>query len=180
MTERSELTTGRLRLEPIGAHHAEDLWRVTEVSLSELQPWMFWASDTGPESTRTFAEDAAGEWAEGTGFHFAIRDDGGVAGAVGIEVPVPVRRLGELGYWVASTRTGRGYATEAGAAAVAFAFGTLDLYRLELRAGVENLASQRVAEKLGFRREGALRQGCPLAGGAYDGYLYGLLAADLR
>jgi RimJ/RimL family protein N-acetyltransferase len=44
---------------------------------------------------------------------------------------------------------------------------------------VENLASRRVAEKIGFRREGALRQGCPLIDRAYDGYLYGLLATDL-
>jgi ribosomal-protein-serine acetyltransferase len=178
MIEREALHTDRLRLEPIGPEHAEDLWRVTEASLPELRRWMFWAADADPDSTRTFAEGAAGEWGDGTAFHLAIRDRDGIAGAVGIEVPVPVRRLGELGYWVASGRAGRGYATEAGVAAVAFAFDTLDLYRLELRAGVENRASQRVAEKLGFRREGSLRRGCPLADGAYDGYLYGLLATD--
>jgi len=80
---------------------------------------------------------------------------------------------------VTSARVGRGYATEAGTAVVAFGFDALGLYRLELRAGVENPASQRVAEKIGFRREGTLRRGCPLADGAYDGFLYGLLATDL-
>ncbi|MGH2653294.1 MAG: GNAT family N-acetyltransferase [Actinomycetota bacterium] len=179
MTDRIELTTDRLRLEPIGPEHAEELWRATETSLPELRPWMFWAAGADQDSTRAFAEEAEREWVEGIAYHFAIRDRDGLGGALGIEVPVPVRRLGEIGYWVASARAGRGYATEAGSAVVAFGFDALGLYRLELRAGVENPASQRVAEKLGFRREGTLRRGCPLADGAYDGYLYGLLATDL-
>lgn len=178
MTERVELTTARLRLEPIDPGHAEELWRATEASLPELRPWMFWAAQADAGSTRAFTEGAPREWEEGVGYHFVIRDRDGMAGALGIEVPVPVRRLGEVGYWVASSRAGRGYATEAGSALVSFAFDVLELYRLELRAGVENPATQRVAEKLGFRREGMLRGGCPLADGAYDGYLYGLLASD--
>jgi RimJ/RimL family protein N-acetyltransferase len=177
---RKALTTDRLRLEPIGPDHAEDLWRATEASLPELRRWMFWAADADAGLTRAFAEGAVEEWDEGVAYHFAIRDREGFAGALGLEVPVPVRRLGELGYWVASGRAGRGYATEAGAAVIGFGFEALDLYRIELRAGVENLASQRVAEKLGFRREGTLRQGCPLADGAYDGYLYALLATEPR
>lgn len=180
MTERIALDTDRLRLEPIGPEHADGLWLATEASIGELRRWMFWAAETDPGSTRAFAEGAAEEWEEGVAYHFAIRDDRGIAGAVGLEVPIPVRRLGELGYWVASDRAGRGYATEAGRAVVGFGLDTVGLYRIELRAGVENLGSQRVAEKLGFRREGTLRGGCPLPDGAYDGYLYGLLAADPR
>ncbi|HYZ11873.1 MAG TPA: GNAT family N-acetyltransferase [Actinomycetota bacterium] len=180
MIERVPLVTERLRLEPIGPEHVEDLWRATEASLPELRPWMFWAAQADLASTRAFAEGAVEEWDQGLGFHFAIRDQAGLAGAVGLEVPVPVRRLGELGYWVGSDRAGRGYATEAGAAVLRFGFETVGLYRLELRAGVDNMASQRVAEKLGFRWEGTLRQGCPLADGAYDGYLYGLLSTDPR
>lgn len=178
MIERTPLLGQRLRLEPIGPEHAEELWRVTEASLPALRRWMFWAGTADAGSTRAFAEGAVEEWDEGAGYHFAIRDGDGLAGVMGIDVPAPVRRLGELGYWVATDRGGRGYATEAGTAVVRFGLRTAGLYRLELRAGVENLASQRVAEKLGFRREGTLRQGCPLIDGAYDGYLYGLLATD--
>lgn len=179
MIERTPLVGQRLRLEPVGPEHAEELWRATEASLPELRPWMFWAGEADADSTRAFAEGAVEEWDEGSGFHFAMRDGDGLAGVVGIDVPAPARRLGELGYWVASDRAGRGYATEAGTAVVRFGLRTAGLYRLELRAGVENLASRRVAEKLGFRREGMLRGGCPLIDRAYDGYLYGLLATDL-
>jgi len=82
MTGRIELTTDRLRLEPIGPEHAEELWRATEASLPELRPWMFWAAGSDQDSTRAFAEEAEREWAEGIAYHFAIRDREGLVGAL--------------------------------------------------------------------------------------------------
>ena len=61
--------------------------------------------------------------------------------------------------------------TEAAAAAREFGFQSLGLTRIELRAGVANVGSWRVAEKLGMRREGTAR------GAAYDpehAYRFGL------
>jgi RimJ/RimL family protein N-acetyltransferase len=79
----------------------------------------------------------------GVGVHFF---DGVDAGA------------GEIGYWVAEEARGRGAATAATRLASAWAFESHpDLVRLQLRADVENLASNRVAEKAGFTREGVLR-----------------------
>jgi ribosomal-protein-serine acetyltransferase len=89
--------------------------------------------------------------------------------------------LSSIGYWMRADLTGKGYTTEATAGLLAFAFEAAGMYRVELRAGVENRASQRVAEKLGFTREGVLRRGCPVsADRAYDCYLYGLLSEDWR
>lgn len=172
------LKTPRLRLEPISPEGAEELWAATQSSLPELQPWMWWADQASLDSTRAFAEDTERQRAGGMSYQFLIRDDGGVAGAGGVEIHGAERRMGEVGYWVRSDRAGRGYATEAVRAVVDLAFAELGLYRLELRAGVENRASQRVAEKVGFRREGVLREGCARGRTGYDCYLYGLLAAD--
>jgi RimJ/RimL family protein N-acetyltransferase len=64
----------------------------------------------------------------------------------------------EVGYWVAADARGRGIATAATRAAARWAFDTVpELARLQLRADVENPASNRVAEKAGFTREGILR-----------------------
>jgi RimJ/RimL family protein N-acetyltransferase len=176
--ERAPLRTARLLLEPIGPEHAEAMWTATETSLEELSRWMLWAVDTTREGTETFAAEAEREWKEGAGFHFAILRDGDLAGALGLEVRAPINRIGEIGYWIRSDLAGRGLVTEAAEAVVAFGFEVLGLYRLELRAGVGNGASQRVAEKLGFRREGTLRKGCPGGPEPYDCYLYGLLLED--
>ena len=180
MIDRTPLRTERLRLEPIGPNLADELWEASKASLLELRRWMWWANEASLESTRAFAEDTERQRREGMSYQFAVRDDLGVAGAMGIDIHGAERRIGEVGYWIHTDRAGQGYGTEAGHAVVDFAFADLGLYRLELRAGVENRASQRVAEKLGFRREGTLRQGCPLGRTGYDCYLYGLLASDPR
>jgi ribosomal-protein-serine acetyltransferase len=176
--DRAPLRTDRLVLEPIGPGHADPMWEATEASLQELRGWMLWAVDATREGTETFAAEAEREWNEGTGFHFSILQEGGLAGALGLEVRAPINRIGEIGYWIRSDRTGQGLATEAAEAVVAFGFEVLGLYRIELRAGVANRASQRVAEKLGFHMEGTLRKGCPGGPEPYDCYLYGLLLED--
>jgi ribosomal-protein-serine acetyltransferase len=178
--DRRVLKTRRLRLEPIEPGVAEELWAATKASLPELRRWMWWAADATLESTRAFARDARRRWDEGMSFQFVVRDGAELAGSMGIDVHGAEGRIGEVGYWIRSDRAGRGYATEAGEAVVDLGFADLGLYRLELRAGIENVASQRVAEKLGFRQEGRLRQGCAHGRMGYDCYLYGLLASDHR
>jgi ribosomal-protein-serine acetyltransferase len=176
--DRAPLRTERLLLEPIGPEHTEAMWTATEASLEELARWMLWAVDATREGTATFAAEAEREWSEGTGFHFAILLDGELTGALGLEVRAPINRIGEIGYWIRSDLAGRGLVTEAGEAVVAFGFEVLGLYRLELRAGVTNGASQRVAQKLGFHLEGTLRKGCPGGPEPYDCRMYGLLLED--
>jgi ribosomal-protein-serine acetyltransferase len=174
------LETARLRLEPIAPRLAGELWEATEASLPELRAWMWWADQATAQSTEEFAEETELQRRAGMSYQFVIRDHAGVSGAGGVEIHGAERRIGEVGYWIRTDRTGRGYATEAVEAVVDFAFARVGLYRLELRAGVENVASQRVAEKAGFRREGVLRQGCAHGRAGYDCYLFGLLATDPR
>jgi ribosomal-protein-alanine N-acetyltransferase len=64
---------------------------------------------------------------------------------------------GELGYWIGKPYWGRGYATEAAAAVLDFAFGPLALHRVEATHFTRNPASGRVMEKLGMRLEGVFR-----------------------
>jgi len=71
----------------------------------------------------------------------------------------------QLGYWLTPDVWGRGYATEAGRAAVDAAHRTLGLDRLTATCGHDNPASARVLEKLGFRRTGDADQPCRAAGG---------------
>ena len=63
-------------------------------------------------------------------------------------------RRSEIGYWFAKSVWGNGFATETGQALLAYGFGTLGLLLIHYRAFVDNPASQRVAQKLGFRRVG--------------------------
>lgn len=85
------------------------------------------------------------------------------------------RRSAGLGYWVRSGAQGNGLATEAGRALLTHAFASCRLHRIELLIGQENFPSKRVAEKLGFRREGIARE-IEFVGGRYlDHIQYSLL-----
>jgi RimJ/RimL family protein N-acetyltransferase len=100
-------------------------------------------------------------WREGTMAAFAIEVDGveGPVGGVGVHFFGGLDGgSAEVGYWVAEEVRGLGVATAATRLAAAWAFEShRDLVRLQLRADVENVASNRVAEKAGFTHEGVLR-----------------------
>jgi ribosomal-protein-serine acetyltransferase len=177
---RTTLVTGRLRLEPLSVKHAEAVWAATEASLPELRPWMAWTKDASFENTHSFTEFAEEEWDAGREHVFAIIEEDEVLGTVGVHMRNPLDHSAELGYWIRSDRTKRGLTSEAGRAVVAWAFDVLGLHRLELMAGTENRASQQVALKLGFRKEGALRQAAWSATDPYDCVIFGLLADDPR
>ena len=84
----------------------------------------------------------------------------------------------ELGYWIARADWNRGFATEAGRALIEIA-GALKLARLEAAHFVDNPASGRVLEKLGFRATGisAPRHSCA-RGQEVTSKLYRLMLAD--
>src|SRR5919109_1324713 len=92
------------------------------------------------------------------------------------DVDLDQRRAG-IGYWVASEWRGRGIATRAVRLLARWAFDELALARLEISCGPDNFASQRVAERCGFVREGLLRAHLVHKGRRRDSVVFGLLPA---
>ncbi len=174
------LATPRLALVPVTAAHGDAVWRATEASLSELKPWMAWAEDASPAAQADFAAGAEREWQTSEGWPFAVTYEDEVCGLIGIDDPDRLYSRAEIGYWIRSDLTGRGLVTEGASAVIGFAFDELGFHRLELHAATGNHASRRVAEKLGFREEGLLRDGSRGSGGFHDAIVYGLLATDPR
>ena len=87
----------------------------------------------------------------------------------------------ELGYVLGAGLWGQGYMHEALQALVQAAFGPMGLRRLEAEVNPVNTASVQVLERLGFQREGLLRQRWTSAkdeGRPYDVAIYGLLRED--
>jgi ribosomal-protein-alanine N-acetyltransferase len=100
-----------------------------------------------------------------------------VVGLVGLVIN-PRHQAGEAWYLLAPTHWGQGYATEAARALVAIGFSELGLHRIWATCVPENLASIRVLEKLGLRREGHQRRNLPIQGRWCDSYLYALLQEE--
>src|SRR5262252_744886 len=85
-----------------------------------------------------------------------------------------------LGYWLAPRARGRGVATHAVRLLARWAFDELGIVRVVLTCAPDNQASQRVAERCGFTREGLLRSHMPFKGGRRDTVLFSLLPGELR
>ena len=109
----------------------------------------------------------------GTSFRFVILEGGELAGEV--SVTNVVRRSfqsANVGYWVAGERNGRGVATAAVAAACTFAFGELELHRLEAGTLLHNVGSQIVLDRNGFTPFGVAPKYLRIAGAWCDHVLF--------
>lgn len=107
-----------------------------------------------------FIERSRQSWLAGDSTNFAIFVDGieGAMGGLGVHWNEREHGVAEIGYWVAADARGHGVATTATRLAARWAFDAApDLERLQLRADEQNVASNRVAERAGFTREGVLR-----------------------
>jgi RimJ/RimL family protein N-acetyltransferase len=98
-------------------------------------------------------------WKEGALAGFAIADvsSAEVVGSIGLHWVDAEHGVAEVGYWVRREARGRGMATRATALATRWAIADCRMQRVQLRADARNVASQRVAERAGFTREGVLR-----------------------
>jgi RimJ/RimL family protein N-acetyltransferase len=102
---------------------------------------------------------------------------GALLGSVGLRVPA--EGVGEVGYWLAPHARGRGTATRAVRLLCRWAFEELSLARIQLHTLPGNEASERVAERAGFTREGLLRSFTVMKGRRTDITMFSLLPGDL-
>jgi RimJ/RimL family protein N-acetyltransferase len=90
------------------------------------------------------------------------------------------RLLGAIGYWMVAEARGRGIGARATRMLAVWALSRLGLERLELLANPSNEASQRLAERAGFTREGTLRRYRRRHGVREDLVMFSMLAEDLH
>ncbi len=174
------LVTERLRLRPFEDRDADDLYALH----SNARVLRFWDSPpwTDPARSERFFAASRQMAEEGSGARVAVDrlSDGSFVGWCGLSRWNPDFRSASLGYCYGESAWGHGYATEVAGALLEWAFGTLDLNRVQAEADTRNVASARVLEKLGFVLEGTLREDCVVNGDVSDSWVYGLLRREWR
>ena len=180
-TTNIQLTDGSILLRPPRPDDVPALTEAVHESLTELHPWMDWATDAYDEATaRRWLEFAQLYWKHSSGFQFAITDavSGQYIGNCGVDGINPQSLLCNLGYWVRTGRTRQGIASRAARLAARFAFETAGLIRAEIVIAIGNIASQRSAEKAGAHYEGILLKRMVVRTDVYDAVMYSLTPAD--
>ncbi|MEV2240385.1 GNAT family N-acetyltransferase [Micromonospora sp. NPDC049891] len=173
-----DLRTERLELRPV---RDEDIDRILEYrNLPEVTRWLL-RTDVDPAAFRAAWQRAADDPDDHS---VAVVLDDVVIGTVSLDVVdgmgqpgMPARTEAQLGYIFDPAYGGHGYATEAATAMVAYSFDRLGVRRITAGCYADNLASVRILEKIGMRREQhGIGDSWHAELGWVDGYTYALLA----
>lgn len=172
------ISTDRIAIRQVHSSDLQDLFEINgDDAVTRFLPYATWQTleDGGAWLARMQALAATG-----TGAQLVItrNADRKVIGTVLLfKFDEPSSRI-ELGYVLGRAHWRQGLAGEALCALCGYAFGPLRIRRIEAEVNPDNLASNALLLRLGFVREGLLRQRWVAKGAAYDTHLYGCLAQD--
>jgi ribosomal-protein-alanine N-acetyltransferase len=172
------INTSRLSLRSISAADVDDFF----VVYSNPEVMRYWSTpplanrDAAGKLISTIHEDFKRhellKWA------ITLPADDKLIGSISLFHPDFTHRRAEIGYALGRAHWGNGYMQEALEAVLNYAFAVLKLHRIEADVDPRNAASVRTLERLGFQREGYLRERWQVNGEIQDAFFYGLLRPD--
>lgn len=172
------INTSRLSLRWIRVDDVDDFYAV----YSNPEVMRYWS--TPPLPNKDAASRLIDEIQEGIGrqdmlkWGIALRSNDKLIGSVTLFHIDLTHRRAEIGYAQGRAYWGHGYMQEALRALLNYGFANLNLHRIEADVDPRNAASVRTLERLGFQREGYLRERWQVNGEIQDAYYYGLLRPD--
>jgi ribosomal-protein-serine acetyltransferase len=168
-----------LSLEPPEKVSSREFYQLINGQRPYLQQWLSWVDMVrSEEDAERLLADARRYNIGGQQLIYYIFFDHYLAGSVALTRIDRNNRSAQLGYWLREEVQGEGIAPLACRQLLSQSFETLSLHRLEIRTDKDNLRSQAIARKLGFSREGLLRQAEFHNGTFRDVLLFALLKED--
>lgn len=178
------IETDRLVLRRFTRRDVPSLEEGVRASLADLNEWLPWAHmDYTRDDAVAFIRDSVSAWKDDKAYDYSIRASDDLnfhLGNISIWQTSRTGRIGEIGYWIRSEVAGKGFGTEATLAVMREGFRSMNLHKIVLRIAVGNLGSERIAEKLGFHREGVLREELLIRGNWIDHTLFSILDREHR
>jgi ribosomal-protein-serine acetyltransferase len=160
---------------------AEEFFQLTDSSREYLREWLPWLDGTRTTTdTAEFLKSALTNYAAQKSLTALILFKGKIAGTAGFNSIDWSNRIGYVGYWLGNDFQGNGIMTKAVEALTEYAFGELELNRVEIRAAVKNHKSRSIPERLNFVNEGMIRQAEKLYNHYVDHQVYGMLAEEWK
>jgi len=160
---------------------AAPLFQLVDANRHYLRKHLAWVDDTKSVSdTEAFIQTRREHATKGINLCLCIWYRKLIAGAVALTYIDQENRMAEIGYWLDEQLQGKGIITRSCQALIDHSFKTLGIHRLEIRCSINNPRSQHIAEKLGFIKEGILRDARQLRQHPVTDVLYSLLSTDPR
>jgi ribosomal-protein-serine acetyltransferase len=178
---KDELTDSNIKISRFYTEDIDNLFEAVQDSIEEVYVWLPWCHPGySKQETIDWIDHQIDAWDYANEFNFKIVDlkDGKIIGGVGLNQIIKEHKVANLGYWVRSGYTGKGVATYASLLCARFGFEELCLNRIEIIAAVENVASIKVAEKTGAKRDCILRNRLIVHDKIYDAVMFSLIRQD--
>jgi ribosomal-protein-serine acetyltransferase len=160
-------------------HHAGELLALIDQNRSYLRKWMpEWDVQKSLDDCRKVIKSSLEQLAANSGFGLGIWWQGRLAGIIGAGLIDWENHSAMVGYWLGESYQGKGLMTGACRAVVDYLFSEFKLHRIEIRCATNNPKSCAIPKRLGFSKEGVLRQAQAFDDRFLDLDVYGLLAED--
>ena len=181
-TEVFRLSIGdNIELRLLEERHTDELFAVVDKNRAYLREWLPWLDATQTvEDERAFIRACLEKFAAGEGLATGIWYRGRMVGGIGLNAISQTDRRAAVGYWVSEELQGLGLVTRSCRALLSYAFDELKLNRVEIFVAPGNTRSHAIPQRLGFIREGTVRQMAWHYDHFLDLVLYGMLASEWR
>lgn len=168
-----------LELRSYQPEDATALFHTVDANRSHLRRWLTWVDATRQEEqSLSFILNARQEQEEQRSLSLGIFRQGQLIGGIGMTDWDHGLRKAALGYWISREAEGQGIVQKSARHFIRFLFENLDLNKLEIHYLPGNTRSAKVAQALGFRTEGVLRDSFLLHGSYQDLVVTGLLRRE--
>jgi ribosomal-protein-serine acetyltransferase len=166
----------KIQLQLLNQIHSKAIYDLVMKDSKHLNEWLPWVDRMkSVDFIEQFIKGSEERNKSGIEYAFAIEENHKVVGRIGVYKIDPQNKIGEIGYWIGHDHQGKGIAIQSCKALIEFCFNTLELNRIEIKCGKENIKSQRIPEQLNFTHEGVLRKAEWLHHEFIDLNLYSLL-----
>jgi len=160
---------------------AAELFAAADRNRAYLRTWLPWVDLTrSATDVRQFIVRATSQYNANLGPNAGIWIDGKLAGSVGCHQIDWANRSCSIGYWLEGARQGQGIVTRCCRSLIDHLFDDLGLHRVVIQCGAGNLRSCAIPQRLGFTREGLLREAEWVNDRWVDLYIWSMLEQDWK
>jgi ribosomal-protein-serine acetyltransferase len=170
-----------VKLKEVEMEDAPSLYALIHANRGHLRRFLGWIDATeGTADIEMFIAGSRQRRMMQNGTDYGLWYKGRIVGVVGLHYMDWINHCTSIGYWIIENMQGKGIMTAAVSRLIRYVFDELGLNRVEIRCAVENEKSRAIPERLGFTREGQIRQGEWLYDHYVDHIVYGLLKNEWR
>lgn len=170
-----------ISLKLAGEEDAKELFQLTDDSRDFLREWLPWLDyNKTIEDTKAFIQSGRKGFYENKSMTAMVLYNGKIVGTAGFNELDHTNEIAKIGYWLGQEYQGKGIMSRVARALTDMAFEEFSMNRVEIRVADGNRKSAAIPERLGYTKEGRIRDAEWLYNRYVDHQIYGMLLSEWK